>query len=180
MELHIQSEFDCIYSINGEFCERADSISMSEYDVVYITVFPLKHSLLPYTVKLNGAENVKTELANGVRLSPDHYLLTLAPRYIIVYGNSSAATPPQCGRISRLFSLVKSGDVGAAYAMLSDDLRAQIDKNTLVSFFADFERIAECAWESGNKFYMIDKNGAAKLHSYTLKNEFIDDISECD
>ena len=46
MELHIQSEFDCVYSINGEFYERADSLTMSEYDVVYVTVFPLKHTLL--------------------------------------------------------------------------------------------------------------------------------------
>lgn len=180
MELHIQSEFDCVYSINGEFYERADSLTMSEYDVVYVTVFPLKHTLLPYTVKLNGAENVKTELAHGLRLSPDHYLLTLAPRYVIVYGNASNVAPPQSGRISRLFSLIKSGDVGAAYAMLSADLRAEIDKNTLADFFSDYEKIAECNWESGGKFYLIDKNGAAKLHSYSLKDEFIDDISECD
>ena len=162
MELHIQSEFDCVYSINGEFYERADSLTMSEYDVVYVTVFPLKHTLLPYTVKLNGAENVKTELAHGLRLSPDHYLLTLAPRYVIVYGNASNVAPPQSGRISRLFSLIKSGDVGAAYAMLSADLRAEIDKNTLADFFSEYEKIAECNWESGGKFYLIDKNGAAK------------------
>ena len=58
MELHIQSDFDCVYSINGEFYERADSITMSEYDVAYITVMPLKFSLLPYTVKLIVAENI--------------------------------------------------------------------------------------------------------------------------
>ncbi|MDE6401054.1 MAG: hypothetical protein K2L54_00400 [Clostridiales bacterium] len=180
MELHIQSDFECVYSINGEFYERAESLTMSEYDVVYVTVFPLKHTLLPYTVKLNGAENIKTELAYGLRLSPEHYLLTLSPRYVIVYGNASAITPPQSSRIARLFSLIKSGDVGAAYAMLSAELRGEIDKNTLVDFFSEYERIAECNWESGGKFYLIDKNGAARLHAYSLKDEFIDDISECD
>ncbi len=47
MELHIKSEFDCIYFINGVMYERVDSLTMSEYDVVYITVLPLKHTLLP-------------------------------------------------------------------------------------------------------------------------------------
>ena len=64
--------------------------------------------------------------------------------------------------------------------MLSADLRAEIDKNTLADFFSEYEKIAECNWESGGKFYLIDKNGAAKLHTYSLKDEFIDDISEYD
>lgn len=180
MELHIQSSFDCIYNINGEFHERADRLTMSEYDVVYITVFPLKHTLLPYTVKINGAENVKSELACGLRLSPDHYLLMLEPRYIIVYGSANISAPPPKSHIVRLFSLVKSGDISAAYAMLTDELRATIDKSTLSDFFNSYEKIAECNWENGCKFFLVDKNGAAKLHTYSLKDEFIDDITECD
>lgn len=180
MELHIQSDFDCIYMINGEFYERADSIAMSEYDVVYVTVFPLNPALLPYTVKLCGTENIKTELALGLRLSPEHYMLDLSPRRLIVYGGGTAKPAPVKSHIARLFSLVKSGDLGAAYAMLSDDLRSAIDKPALSAFFDDYERIAECNWEHGNKFYLIDKNGAARLHTYTVKNEFIDDITECE
>ncbi|MCH5165974.1 MAG: hypothetical protein J1G01_06200 [Clostridiales bacterium] len=180
MELHIKSEFDCVYTVNGEFYERADSLTMSEFEVVYITVFPLKHTLLPYTIKLNGAENIRNELACGIRLSPEHYLLSLAPRYIIVYGTASASQPPAKTHIARLFSFIKNGDIAAAYSMLTDELRANIDKATLSSFFSGYERLAECDWESGNKFYLIDKSGVAKLHTYTLKNEFIDDIAECD
>lgn len=179
MELHIQSEFDCIYSINGEFFERADSLTMSEFDVVYITVFPLKASLLPYTVKLNGAENIRSDLVRGTRLSSEHYLLLLSPRYITVYGSAKKAPPP-LNPITRLYADVKSGNIDGAYAMLSAELRASIDKNVLADFFADSERIAECPWESGNKFYLIDKNGNAKLCLYTVKDEFIDDIQECD
>lgn len=177
--MHIQSEFECIYMINGEFCERADSIAMSEYDVVYVTVLPLKHSLLPYTVKLCGAENVKTELAIGIRLNQDHYILSLSPRYLIVYGMGPKPVPPK-SHIARLFSLLKSGENAAAYAMLSDELKGSIDKDTLSLFFRDYDRLIECTWEKGNKFFLIDKNNAAKLHTYALKNEFIDDISECD
>ena len=179
MELHIQSEFECIYLINGEFCEHADSINMSEYDVVYVTVLPLKHSLLPYTVKLCGTENVKTELALGLRLNPDHYILSLSPRYLIVYGTSPKPTPPK-SHIARLFALLKSGETSAAYAMLSDELKGVINKDTLSAFFHDYEKLIECTWEKGNKFFLIDKNNAAHLHTYALKNEFIDDISECD
>ena len=80
MELHIQSDFDCVYLINGELSDRADSLTMSEYDVVYVTVFPIDIRLLPYTVKLEGADNIKNSLAVGVRLSAEHYLLHLAPR----------------------------------------------------------------------------------------------------
>lgn len=177
--MHIQSEFECIYMINGEFCEQADCIHMSEYDVVYVTVLPLKHSLLPYTVKLCGTENVKTELALGLRLNQDHYLLSLSPRYLIVYGTAQKPAPPK-SHIARLFALVKSGDISAAYAMLSDELKSSISKDTLNAFFDGYVKIAECEWERGNKFYLIDKNNAARLHTYTLKNEFIDDITECE
>ncbi|MCM1367676.1 MAG: hypothetical protein NC184_02550 [Roseburia sp.] len=180
MELHINSEFECVYYINGEFYERADSLTMSEYDVVYVTVFPLKATLLPYTVKLSGAKNISDELASGIRLDPDHYLLLLAPRYMIVYGNTKNALPAPKSPIARLFSLVKTGDVTAAYSMLTEKLRSSIDKNDLCSFFDGFERIAECTWEHGSKFYLIDKNCVAKLHSYSLKDGFIDDIVEPD
>lgn len=179
MELHIKSEFECVYLINGVFCETADSLSMSEYDVVYVTALPLKHTLLPYTVKINGAQNIASELATGIRLDPDNYLLSLAPRYIIVYGNAKPLPPPATP-ITRLFSLVKNGNLPAAYAMLSDELKRAISQAALGSFFAPYERIAECTWTDGNKFFLIDKNGAAKLHAYSVKDEFIDDIIECD
>ena len=179
MELHVQSEFDCIYMINGEFYERADCIAMSEYDVVYVTVLPLKHSLLPYTVKLCGTQNVNDELALGLRLSPEHYMLSLSPRYMTVY-NVGPKPAPQKSPIARLFSLIKSGEAQAAYAMLSDELKSSISKETLTSFFTDYDRLIECSWEKGNKFFLVDKNNAARLHAYVLKNEFIDDISECD
>lgn len=179
MELHIKSEFECVYLINGSFVERADGLTMSEFDVVYVTALPLKHTLLPYTVKLNGAENFNGELATGVRLGPDHYLLTLSPRYIIVYGNAKPLPPPSTP-IARLFSLVKNGDMTSAYSMLSEQLKSSISKTDLADFFDGYDRIAECTWEDGNKFYMIDKNGMAHLHSYAVKDEFIDDIIEPD
>ena len=180
MELHIKREFECAYLINGVFYERADSLTMSEYDVAYITVLPLKHTLLPYTVKLSGAESVSDELCFGTRLDADNYLLSLSPRHITVYNSAKKGytAPPQSSPIARLFSLVKSGDLTTAYDMLSEELKSTLDKNDLGAFFADFDRIAECYWENGARFYLIDKNGVAKLHSYTLKDEFIDDIVE--
>lgn len=179
MELHIRSEFECVYLVNGVLDERADSLTMSEYDVVYITALPLKHTLLPYTVKLCGAESVCDELAKGVRLDADNYLLTLAPRYMTVYGTARPTLPPPASSpISRLFSLVKNGELDAAYAMLSDELKATLSAPDLGAFFADFDRLVDCYWEQTNKFYLIDKNGAAKPHTYTLKDEFIDNIIE--
>ncbi len=179
MELHIQSDFECVYSVNGEFLERADSITMSEYDVVYVTVFPLSRSLLPYTVKLCGAENIKSDLACGIKLSSEHYLLSLSPRHMTVYESTQKPIPAK-SMISRLFSLLRSGDSAAAYALLSENLRSAIDRPALEKFFSGYERLTECSWDGSNKFYLIDKNGNAKLHAYTLKDEFIDDIIECD
>lgn len=179
MELHIQSEFDCTYSINGEFFERADSVTMNEYDVVYITVFPLSLSLLPYTVKLCGGQKVESPLASGVRLSQEHYLLALSPRYITVYRGAVKPIPPK-STVARLFARLSEDDADGAYALLSPSLRAEIDKKALKDFFAGFTRLIECPWEKGNKFYLIDKNGAAHLHSYALENELISDINECD
>lgn len=181
MELHIKSDFDCVYMINGDFYERADSLFMSEYDVVYITVLPLRHTYLPYTVKLTGADNIRDELCNGVKLDPDNYLLTLSPRHIAVYGNAKRPNAtPSASPIARLFAYVKAGDISAAYSMLTESCRSSIDKNDLEAFFDGFESLAECTWDKGNKFYLIDKNGSAKLHSYTVKDEFIDDIIEHD
>lgn len=177
MDLHIKSEFDCVYLINGEFFERADSLAMNEYDVVYVTALPLKHTLLPYTVKISGAESFTGELACGTRLGADHYLLTLSPRYIIVYGNAKPLPAPSTP-IARLFGYIKNGDPASAYTMLSENLKSSIGKADLVDFFKDYDRIAECTWEGANKFYLVDKNGVAKLHSYTLSDEFIDDITE--
>lgn len=178
MELHIKSDFDCVYLINGELAERADTVCVSEFDVVYVTVLPLRLDLLPYTVRLCGADNTSGEVYSGVRLDENHYLLSLSPRYMTVYGATPTPVAP-ASPIARLFSLVKNGDLGSAYAMLSEELRSNIDKNDLNGFFADFERIAECTWENGgSRFYLIDKNGGAKLHSYSLRDEFIDDIVE--
>lgn len=179
MELHIHSDFECVYSINGEFFERAQRVAMSEYDVAYITVFPLDHMLLPYTVKLCGAQNISDALACGVRLSSDHYLLSLSPRRIVMYASNAKPIPPKT-HIARLVAFIKSGDIDSAYAMLSKELKDSVDKKTLAAFFENCERIAECDWERGNKFYIIDKNGIAKPCTYTVKNEFIDDITECD
>ncbi len=179
MELHIKTGFECVLLINGELYERADCLEISEFDVIYVTALPLNCSLLPYTVKLAGAENISSELAVGIRLGSDHYLLTLSPRYMTVY--SCAPPPPQpSSPICRLFSLVKDGEIDAAYSMLSDELKSAIDKDSLTSFFAPYENIAECSWEpQPGRFFLIG-NGAARLHSYTVDGALIDDIVEID
>ncbi|MBD5130977.1 MAG: hypothetical protein HDT28_00040 [Clostridiales bacterium] len=179
MELHIQTDFDCVFNINGEFVERCDSLQMQEYDVVYVTVLPLNAGMLPYTVKLVATESLKTPLACGIRLSPEHYLLLLAPHYPVVYGCAPNKTPTApISPITRLFSLIKNCEENSAYAMLTDNLKRDIDKKTLIGFFDGYERIAECSWKNDGEFYLIDKNGNAKLHSYTVKDGFIDDIVE--
>ena len=113
MELHIKSEFDCVYLINGELAERADAVCVAEFDVVYVTVLPLRLNLLPYTVRLCGAENVSGEVYSGIRLDENNYLLSLSPRYMTVYCAAPPSVAPS-SPIARLFSLVKNGDLGSA------------------------------------------------------------------
>lgn len=178
MELHIKSLFDCVYLINGEFFERADSVAFSEFDMIYVTVLPVKHTLLPYTVRLEGARPVDCELYNGLRLDANNYLLALEPRYMTVYNcnKTDGATP--ASPIARLFSLLKSGDVFTAYAMLSESLKATVDRNGLIGFFDGYDRVEECFWEDAPLFYLIDTNGVAHLNKYTLVDGFIDNIEE--
>lgn len=180
MELHIKSEFDCVYIINGEFMERANRLRLDEFDTVYITALPLDPMLLPYTVRINVAAPQHGELCRGVRLSPEHYLVTLAPRYMVVYGQIGKPLPPPSTPILRLFDYVKCGDITAAYAMLSEQLKATIDKTALTAFFDGCDSVCECDWETGNKFYMINKNGSCELCSYKMADGFIDDVLECD
>ncbi len=178
MELHIKSKFDCVYLINGEFFERADSVSVSEFDIIYVTVLPIKYTLLPYTVRLEGARAVSSELYDGLRLDEKNYLLTFEPRYMTVYTCNKADSASPSSPVSRLFSLIKSGDVFTAYAMLSESLKATVDKSGLIGFFDGFDRIEECFWESAPLFYLIDANGIAHLNKYTLTDGFIDNIEE--
>ena len=178
MELHIKSKFDCVYLINGEFFERAHSLGISEFDIIYVTVLPIKHTLLPYTVRLEGARTVHSELYDGIRLSDKHYLLTLEPKYMTVYSCNRQDVLSQPSPVSRLFTLIKNGDAFTAYAMLSESLKSTVDKNGLISFFDGFERIEECFWEEEPLFYLIDTNGVAHLNKYTLDGGFIDNIEE--
>ncbi|MCH5350736.1 MAG: hypothetical protein J1F39_02050 [Clostridiales bacterium] len=180
MELHIKSKFDCVYQINGDFFERADSLAFSEFDVLYVTVLPIRHTLLPYTVKLEGARNTKAELYNGIRLDKNNYLLTLEPRHMTVYGFSRQETAVQPSPVMRLFSLIKNGDVFSAYAMLSESLKETVDKRALVAFFEGYDRIEECFWKTEPLFYLIDTNEVAHLNKYTLDGGLIDNIEEID
>ncbi len=181
MELHIKSSFDCVYFVNGEFFEKCDTLETDEFDVIYVTVMPIKPTLLPYTVRLTGAGNIFSDLYDGMRLDENNFLLCLKPRYMIVYGSAPKKQPVVLpSPISRLFSLVKDGDLAGAYAMLSDDLKSTVDKSGVAGFFAGFDRLEECFWKDGTDFYLIDANGVARAHSYSMKDEFIDNIIEKD
>lgn len=180
MELHIKSKFDCVFIINGDFFETATSLTFSEFDVLYITVLPIKHTLLPYTVKLEGARNTKAELYGGIRLDNNNYLLTLEPRHMTVYGFTRQDPIVQPSPVMRLFTLIKNGDVFSAYAMLSESLKATVDKRALAAFFEGYDRIEECFWRDEPLFYLIDSNEVAHLNKYTLTDGFIDNIEEID
>lgn len=174
MELHIQYDFDCVLTINGDIFE-GQTITMNAFDTVYVFVMPIGTTLLPYAVKFCGNESIKSELSVGVRLNDEHYLLLLKPRYMTVYAQETFSPPKS--RIARLFAHIKRGDDTAAYAMLTDELKAQIDRHTLVDFFDKYDEIIECPWQGEGKFYLLI-GCTAKLHTYTVKNEFIDDIGE--
>ena len=178
MELHIKSKFDCVFLINGEFFENARSVTISEFDILYITVLPLKHTLLTYTVKLDGARTVHTDLYDGIRLDDKNYLLILEARHMSIYCCTRQDSIAQPSVVTRLFSLIKNGDAFTAYSMLSESLKASIDKNGLIRFFDGYDRIEECFWEEAPLFYLIDSNGGAHLYRYTLSDGFIDNIEE--
>lgn len=175
MELHIQTLFDCALLVNGGFFEPQSVLELGEFDVLYVTVLPTDCALLPYTVKLVGAQPVHTELALGLRLSDSLYLLELSPRRPVMY--ACTPPPPPSTPISRLFAAVKAGELERAHAMLTDRLKADVDRTTLSSFFSRYTRLVECLWEpAARAFYLIDSNGNAVRHTYSLVNDLIDDL----
>lgn len=175
MELHIQPLFDCALLVNGAFFEPRSPLELGEYDVLYVTALPTDCALLPYTVKLVGAQPVHTELALGLRLSDGLYVLELAPRRPVLY--SFAPPPPPATPIARLFAAVKAGELDRAFSMLTDRLKADIDRATLAQFFARYSRLVECSWDPASHiFYLVDNNGNAVKHNFTLVNDLIDDL----
>ena len=69
--LYVKSDFEAVFLINGAFTECAESISIDDEAVYFITALPLNAAFLPYTVKLAAAEvRSNPELAKVYSLSP--------------------------------------------------------------------------------------------------------------
>ncbi len=173
--LNIKTDYDAVFTINGSFTEGRKTLSLSDDEIYYITVFPLNAALLPYTVKLaNGFVASNDELARVCELSPSQRILKLSPRYAFVYASGGEKQIKEASLPLRFFNAVKDGKLSEARSFLTTDLSSSVSLDALSSFFDGFYDLIE----NDGKFYLVDGNGKAAKYRFIIKDNLIDDVSE--
>ena len=156
----LSSEFECVYLVNGAFREQADSIVYPADSALYITLLPLKATLLPYTVKIVGAEIINNiELAEVFEFSPDHLLIKFKQRHNYVYTASMSQTLAQeKGTAVQLFNFVKRGEIQNARRLMTRELSDSIDDEALSTFFEPYSTILENKFtDLEGSYYLIEE-----------------------
>ena len=181
--LYVKSDFEAVFLINGAFTECAESISIDDEAVYFITALPLNAAFLPYTVKLAAAEvRSNPELAKVYSLSPSCALLRLSPRYAYVYSPSQASSAAKHADspVAAFFSAVKGGDFVSARRYLTKELSAAADDEALSAFFDGFSEIFPDpeSPENGGAFYLSGEDGNASRFRFKLRAGLIDDVTE--
>lgn len=171
MDMYIDCRFDAVFTVNGVLCERGDKMTADETAVLYVTVFPLGCSLLPYTLRLNGLRNLYDPLARGYRHN-DIYILKLRPRYMYAYAPKLPESPP-ADIASRFFAFVKDNDLHSAFALCTDSLKGALNADSLTAYFADYDDIAQLP----NGKYLLCSPTKCDEFEFTLLNGKIDDVS---
>jgi hypothetical protein len=173
--LNIKTDYDAVFTINGSFTEGRKTLSLSNDEIYYITVFPLNAALLPYTVKLaNGFVASNDDLARVCEISTTQRILKFSPRYAFVYASGSENHIKETSLPLRFFNAVKTGNLSEARSFLSTDLSSSVSSDALSSFFDDYFDLIE----NDGKFYLVDGNGKASKYRFTIKENLIDDVSE--
>ena len=180
--LYVKSDFEAVFLINGAFTECAESISIDDEAVYFITALPLNAAFLPYTVKLAAAEvRSNPELAKVYSLSPSCALLRLSPRYAYVYSPSQASAAKRTDSpVAAFFFAVKDGDFVSARRYLTKELSAAADDEALSAFFDGYSEIFPDpeSPENGGAFYLSGEDGNASSFSFKLSSGLIDEVTE--
>lgn len=136
--------FECVMLINGAFNEKPAPVTYPSSSPLYVTLFPLKALLLPYTVKLLGGKAMSnTELASSCEIAADRFIIGFAERHNYVYSPKAVEETPIKGLPPRLFALVKAGDFESARKLMTRELSESVDDAAIAEFFAPYSGIIE-------------------------------------
>jgi len=182
--IHIKTDFDCVFLLNGNFCEKADGFLYPEAEPLYITVLPLDAHLLPYTTKILNAKAIaNADLCTVFKLDDKTYV-KLMPRYNYIYnikdggGIAFDMCPPQ-----HLFNAIKNKNFAQAKKYLTQNLLSTIDDNALQAFFDPYTAIVKdefsnsINYANSQNYFLIEPNGAATLFTFELVDGIVDNIT---
>jgi len=182
-QIHIKTDFKCVFLLNGTFSEKADGFLYPAADPLYITVLPLSAHLLPYTVKLLKGKAIENESLCAAFTKSDNTYVKLLPRYNYIY----TAKEPQvlsagAGIPERLFAAVKNKNLPLAKKYLSENLLQTIDDNALEAFFADYTAILKdefsrgISYDNSEAYFLIDKDAKGILFTFEVFDGLVDNI----
>lgn len=182
--MYLKSADSAVFMANGVFLENNSCIRYKNCEAVYVTVFPLSPALLPYTVKFVG-QNVMPcgQLVTVISLSCDKFLAMFDKRYSYVFAPETCRPAPcdKCGIVSEFFECVKHGDMKKARSMMTGELSSSVDDVSLADFLGGYKAVIQdenFLSSSPDSFLLIDNDNAAHAHTFSLKNNLIDNITE--
>lgn len=181
---HFECFFPAVFTVNGVFFESVTKLKAEPSDSLFITVFPLDAVYLPYTVRIGGGEVfANAALTKITRLRDNRFLVRFLPRFNYVYSPVRHETKPRNGSaVKRLFEAVKERDLAAARSLLTGELSASVDDNSLLEFFDGYEDIVDnngYVPTDGDSFFLVPDSGkTAELFKAKLINGLIDNIEE--
>ncbi len=181
---HFECFFPAVFTVNGVFFESITKLKAEPSDSLFITVFPLDAVYLPYTVRLGGGEAfANAALTKIVRLRENRFLVRFLPRFNYVYSPVRHEPANRNGSVvKRLFEAVKERDLTAARSLLTEELSASVDDNSLLEFFDGYEDMVDNnGYVSACKdsFFLVPESGkVAELFKVRLKNGLIDNLEE--
>lgn len=180
--LHFEALFETVYSVNGIFLENAVKINYPTNQAIYVTVFPLKAQLLPYTIKLIGGKVVlNKELCDVVALPFDNYFVRLHPRHNYVYSPQSRKNDASLDLVESFYQNVKKGNLSTARTLMTDDLNKCIEDDGMVAFFKEFVDIVPNKFFDdlpGSGYFMVTSDRQCALYIFDIVDGLIDNIRQ--
>ncbi|MCL1945391.1 MAG: hypothetical protein FWF56_06290 [Firmicutes bacterium] len=180
--LHFEASFEAVYSVNGIFLESANKIKYQDNQAIYVTVFPLKAQLLPYTVKLIGGKVVTNkELCDSFALPLDNYFVKLHPRHNYVYSPQTRRTDISTDIVEQFYNYIKKGNLTMARTMMTEDLNKCIEDDGMTAFFAEFvELIKNNFFDDlpNSGYFLITKDGQNAFYIFDIVDGLIDNIRQ--
>jgi hypothetical protein len=180
--LHFETAYEAVYAVNGVFLENAQKIRYEDNQAIYVTVFPLKAQLLPYTVKLIGGKVVcNKELCDSFALPHNNFFVRLQPRHNYVYSPTARVIEQSAGIVPSFYHKIKNGDITQARKLMTQDLNKCIEDDAMQAFFKDFIAIIPNKFFdnlSPHGYFLINTANECSFYIFDIVDGLIDNIRQ--